>query len=84
MNRRNFLKGFLLTAAVVALAPNTLVEIPVTEATKFVSFEEIAQITLNRYRRVIADSVVSKGHAVFYRWQPVVGGIDLVEPLIYE
>lgn len=55
MNRRNFIKGLLSTATVVALAPLApVVELPIATAT----FEQIAQITLNKYRREIAANIL--------------------------
>lgn len=86
MNRRNFLKGFLAATTVAALAPTTLVELPVTEATKFVSFEEIARITLDKYRPVFANAILSSPN-VFFRFKnsnSVGGGIAIVEPIIRD
>lgn len=66
MNRRNFLKGFLAATVVTTLAPlPALIETPIAEA-KFVSFEEIARVTLEKYRPILADSFV-KGSKI--RWE---------------
>lgn len=84
MNRRNFLKGFLAATTVAALAPVSLVEVPVTETTRFVSFEEIARITLEKYRPVLADMLLSvRGNSFksFSKFQIYDGGIDIVEPI---
>lgn len=57
MNRRGFLKGFLATAAVVALAPLApIVEVPVSSVT----FESLVATTLKNYRQVIADSITNQ------------------------
>lgn len=84
MNRRNFLKGFIAATTVAALAPVSLVEVPVTETTRFVSFEEIARITLQKYRYILAEAITQSPakSSYFYKWQPVSGGIDIVEPII--
>jgi hypothetical protein len=60
MNRRNFLKRFIAATTVATLAPVSLVEVPVTETTKFVSFEERVRITLAKYRPIFADSITAK------------------------
>ena len=85
MNRRNFLKGFVAATTVAALAPTTLVELPVTEATKFVSFEEIARITLEKYRPILANAILSSRYNPlnnpFARFK-VDGGTEIVEPIL--
>lgn len=54
MHRRNFLKGFLATATIVALAPlSPIVELPVKNAT----FEELVAVTLKSYRKILADNI---------------------------
>ena len=88
MNRRNFLKGFLAATTVAALAPTTLVEVPVTETTRFVSFEEIARITLRSYRNLLASSITDRDVI----WKNIIQsrkadgslrcGTDIVEPIL--
>jgi len=82
MNRRNFLKGFLATAAVVTLAPLApIVELPVQNAT----FEALIATTLKNYRRVIADNITMKS-CVWMKFKElgwIGGGQDIVEPIVY-
>ncbi len=86
MNRRNFLKGFVVATTVAALAPVSLVEVSLSEAkTRFVSFEEIARITLEKYRPVLADALLSMSPRS--RWSTfsmfeIPKGTDIVEPII--
>lgn len=94
MNRRNFLKGFIAATTVAALAPVSLVEVPVTETTRFVSFEEIARITLEKYRPILSDAILTSRYsrsnpfARFYTRDNISvtvydnGGVDIVEPVI--
>lgn len=87
MNRRNFLKGFIAATTVAALAPVSLVEVPVTQATKFVNFDELARITLEKYRPVLADFMTRESV-----WTNIIQsrkadgslrcGTDIVEPIL--
>ena len=56
MNRRNFLKGFLASGAVVALAPLVPVVLPTAEAT-YINLDEMLQNILVSYRRQIAENI---------------------------
>jgi hypothetical protein len=62
MNRRNFIKG-LLMATTVAMIPyeltpiKNIVELPI-EGAKFVSWEEIAKITLEKFRPILARNIM--------------------------
>jgi hypothetical protein len=82
MNRRNFLKGFLATAAVVTLAPLApIVELPVQNAT----FEALVATTLKNYREVLAANITSQT-CVWIKLKElgwVGGGQDIVEPIVY-
>ena len=83
MNRRDFLKGLLSTTVVIALAPlPPIVEVPVTETTRFVSFEEIARITLEKYRPILADAILSSPHSLFTIFK-VSERIEIIEPIKY-
>lgn len=84
MNRRNFLKGFLATATIVALAPLApIVELPVRNAT----FEDLAAITLKNYRKAIADHITMK-QPIWYKMKELgwiaPEGTAIVEPIIYR
>lgn len=65
MDRRNFLKGFIASTTVAALAPVSLLEVPILESTKWVDFEQIATITLNKYRPILADAFLSSPRVYF-------------------
>lgn len=69
-SRRNFLKGFLATATVVALAPlPPVVELSTQSAIYRAPFEEIVRITLQKYRPVFADLLLENQRkpSYFYR-----------------
>ena len=67
MDRRNFLKG-LLAAGVVTLVQPTFPVSNVAPAAK-ISFEEIVRITLDKYRPILAQSILnsSQREKVFTR-----------------
>ena len=84
MNRRNFLKGFLASATVVALAPLApVIELPVEKAT----FESIVAVTLKAYRQKLADNITMKQKMpevmlnMLYAKGCIDGGKSLVEPM---
>jgi hypothetical protein len=81
MDRRNFLKGFITATTVAALAPVSLIEVPLTESTKFVDFDSICTIVLKQYRPIFADAFFSS--PVFYFGKPIVQeSIPIIEPII--
>lgn len=60
MNRRNFIKGFLTTATVAALAPlPALAELPVSGA-KFLTLEEMLQECLSDFRGQLISNITSQ------------------------
>lgn len=86
MNRRNFLKGFLATATVVALAPLApVVELPTAEAT-YLTFDEVLKTTLDNYRQVMIDHI-TKPSPIFLKMKEIgwikEEGMNIVEPVIY-
>jgi hypothetical protein len=85
MNRRNFLKGFIITATVVTLAPLApIVELPVSTAT----FESLVATTLQNYRKALADNI-TKGNAVWFYLKrrkmitELTESYPIVEPIYY-
>lgn len=85
MNRRNFLKGFIAASTVAALAPVSLVEVPIAESIKWVDFEQIATITLKAYRPILADAILSSPYSRFktsmFNYPE---GTAIVEPIVRE
>ncbi len=84
MHRRNFLKGFIATTTVAALAPVTLVEVPILESTKWIDFEQIATITLKAYRPILADAILSSPYSRFkdFSMFKYPEGTAIVEPIV--
>lgn len=92
MNRRNFLKGFLATTAVVALTPLApVVELSVQDATFDLAFDEIARMTLEGYRPILANNICNS-RVTRVKWEMLYsahcvklepGSKALVEPILY-
>lgn len=60
MDRRNFLKGFLASATVVALAPLApAIELSLADA-EFLTFEEIAQEVLKHFRGQLIANITGQ------------------------
>ena len=83
MNRRNFLKGFLASGAVIALAPlMPIVEAPISTAT-FVTFDSLVATTLANYRSVIVERPSPVFEALKKNgW--IAQGQPIVEPFIFN
>lgn len=83
MNRRNFLKGFLASGAVIALAPlMPIVEAPISTAT----FDSIIATTLANYRPIIA-AMITRPSPIFEALKKngwIAQGQPIVEPFIFN
>lgn len=85
MNRRNFLKGFLATGAVAALAPLVPVALPTAEAT-YINLDEMLQQVLTNYRSHLAGMICSSDpfHAFITAKPHIMSGEQLEEYSLHE
>ncbi len=78
MNRRNFLKGFLASGAVIALAPlMPIVEVPIESA----KFEELMVTTLNEYRKILVENITRQNGVFTFLLRK--GYINAGEPISF-
>jgi hypothetical protein len=83
VNRRHFLKGFLASGAIIALAPLMLVvEVPVSSVT----FESLVATTLANYRPIFVD-IITRPSPIFEALKKnswIEQGQPVIEPFIFN